>query len=76
VLFRIDRAPPRLRAISFRSLRFTVSEPATITLAVNGARVVRVVPAGAFSFRHGRVHTVRIAARDAAGNLSPTLKFP
>ena len=32
--------------------------------------------AGAFSYRHGRVRSVRIIARDAAGNLSRTLKFP
>jgi N-acetylmuramoyl-L-alanine amidase-like protein len=76
VLFRIDTRPPALRARSFRTLRFWVSEPAKVTLIVNGARVVRSVPAGAFSYRHGRVRSVRIIARDAAGNLSRTLKYP
>jgi hypothetical protein len=76
VLFRIDKTRPQLRALSFRALRFWVSEPARITLVVNGARVVRSVRAGAFSYRHGRVRTVRIVAKDAAGNLSPTLRFP
>jgi hypothetical protein len=75
VLFRIDTTPPRLRALSFSSLRFWVSEPAKVTLIVNGRRVVRSVRAGTFSYRHGRVRSVRIIARDAAGNLSPTLKF-
>ena len=53
-----------------------MSEPAKVTLIVNGARVVRTVRAGTFSYRHGRVRSVRIIARDAAGNLSRTLKFP
>jgi hypothetical protein len=74
-IFRIDTKPPRLRALSFRALRFWVSERATIRLVVNGARVVRTVPAGNFSFRHGRVRSVRVVARDAAGNLSRTLTF-
>ena len=46
-----------------------------VTLIVNGRRVVRSVRAGTVSYRHGRVRSVRIIARDAAGNLSPTLKF-
>jgi uncharacterized protein with LGFP repeats len=75
VLFRIDTTPPRLRALSFSALRFWVSEPAKVTLIVNGSRVVRSVRAGAFSYRHGRVRSVRIIARDAAGNLSRTLKY-
>jgi hypothetical protein len=76
VLFRIDTTRPRLRALSFRALYFWVSEPAKITLVVNGGRIVRSVRAGAFSYRHGRVRTVRILARDGAGNISPTLRFP
>jgi N-acetylmuramoyl-L-alanine amidase-like protein len=76
VLFRIDTRPPTLRVRSFRALRFWVSEPATVTLVLNGTRVVRSVRAGAFSYRHGSVRSVRITARDAAGNVSPTLKYP
>jgi hypothetical protein len=76
VLFRVDTKPPTLRARSFRNLRFWVSEPARVTLIVNGNRVVRSVRAGTFSYRHGHVRSVRIIARDAAGNLSRTLKFP
>jgi N-acetylmuramoyl-L-alanine amidase len=75
-LFRIDTRPPVLRALSFRTLRFRVSEPAKVTLIVNGTRTVRSVRAGTFSYRLGRVRTVRIIARDPAGNLSRTLKFP
>jgi uncharacterized protein with LGFP repeats len=73
--FRVDTKSPTLRALAFHSLRFWVSEPATIMLFVNGKRVVRTVKAGVFSYRHGRVRTVRITAKDAAGNLSRTLKF-
>jgi hypothetical protein len=76
-LFRIDTVAPVLRALSFRSLRFRVSEPATVSLTVNGKRVTRTVRAGVFSFRPGsRVRTVRIVAQDAAGNVSRTLKYP
>jgi hypothetical protein len=76
LLFRIDTKPPTLRARSFRALRFWVSEPATVTLVLNGARAVRSVHAGTFSYRHGTVRSVRISARDAAGNVSPALRFP
>ena len=72
----IDTVAPRLRAISFRGLRFAVSEPATIRLTVNGKRVVRTVRAGQFSFRGSGVRTVRIVAQDAAGNLSRPLRYP
>jgi hypothetical protein len=74
--FRIDTIAPRLRAISFRMLRFTISEAATIRLTVNGRRATRAVRAGAFSFRGANVRTVRITATDAAGNVSATLKYP
>jgi hypothetical protein len=76
VLFRIDTIAPKLSALSFRSLRFRVSEPATIRLTLNGKLVSRVVRAGAFSFRSPRVRTVRIVAQDVAGNVSRTLKYP
>jgi len=73
--FRIDTTPPRLRVISFRHLRFRVSETAVIRLTVNGRLIVRTVRAGAFSFRIAGVRTVRISARDAAGNVSRTLRY-
>jgi N-acetylmuramoyl-L-alanine amidase len=76
VLFRIDRVPPQLRALSFRRLRFRVSEAATIRLTLNGRLVTRTVRAGVFSFRAGTVRSVRIVARDAAGNVSRTLRYP
>jgi N-acetylmuramoyl-L-alanine amidase-like protein len=76
-LFRIDTVPPLLRAVSFRRLRFKVNEAASVRLTVNGRRIARTVRAGVFSLRVGsRVRTVRIAAEDAAGNLSRTLRYP
>lgn len=76
-LFRIDTVAPDLRALSFRGLRFRVSEPATVRLTLNGKLVTRTITrAGVFSFRAQRVRTVRIVAQDAAGNVSRTLKYP
>jgi hypothetical protein len=76
VLFRIDTVAPELRAISFRGLRFRVSEAATVRLTLNGKLVTRAVRAGVFSFHAARVRSVRIVAQDAAGNVSRTLRFP
>jgi hypothetical protein len=76
VLFRVDRIPPRLSALSFRRLRFRVNEASTIRLILNGKLVVRTVRAGVFSFRSSLVKSVRIVARDAAGNVSRTLRYP
>jgi N-acetylmuramoyl-L-alanine amidase-like protein len=74
--FRIDTLAPRLRPVSFRKLRFTVSEPVTVRLTVNGKRMTRAVRAGSFSFRVASVRTVRISATDVAGNVSATLRYP
>jgi hypothetical protein len=76
VPFRIDTVAPRLRAVSFRRLSFTINEPATVRLTVNGRRLTRVVRAGSFRFNATRVRTVLISATDAAGNVSETLRFP
>jgi hypothetical protein len=73
--FRIDTVAPRLRALSFPRLRFSISEAATVRLTVNGKRITRTVRAGVFSFRVARVRSVRIDARDAGGNVSRTLKY-
>jgi hypothetical protein len=75
ILFRIDRVPPRLTVLSFRRLRFRVSEAATVRLTLNGRVVTRTVRAGLFSFRSRSVRSVRIVAQDAAGNVSRTLRY-
>jgi hypothetical protein len=74
--FRVDRAAPKLRAISFRKLRFSVNEAAVVHLVLNGKRINKSVRAGVFAIRAPRVRTVRISAQDAAGNVSRLLKFP
>jgi N-acetylmuramoyl-L-alanine amidase/FlgD Ig-like domain len=74
---RVDTGPPRLRAISFRRLVFRISEPARVTLIVNGRAYVRNVRAGVFSAHVVRVvRRVVASAEDAAGNISRTLRFP
>ena len=75
VPFRIDTVAPVLRAVSWRALRFAVSEAATVRLTLNGRRFTRTVRAGSFTFRGARPRTVRIAATDAAGNVSRTLRY-
>jgi hypothetical protein len=76
-LFRIDTVAPVVRALSFRGLRFRVSEPATVRLTLNGKVVARTITrAGVFTFRAQSVRTVRIVAQDAAGNVSLALKYP
>jgi hypothetical protein len=77
VPFRVDTVSPKLRAISFRRLVFRISEPARVTLTVNGRAYVRNVRAGVFSVRVVRVvHRAVVSAEDAAGNISRTLRFP
>jgi hypothetical protein len=74
--FRIDRVAPKLRALSFRQLRFSVNEAATVHLVLNGRRINRAVRAGVFAFRGPRVRSVRIDAQDPAGNVSRRLRYP
>jgi hypothetical protein len=77
VPIRVDTVAPRLRAISFRRLVFRISEPARVTLTVNGRSYVRNVRAGVFSIPVARVvRRVVASAEDAAGNISRTLRFP
>ena len=71
----VDTTPPTLTLVDPRTLRFTLSEPATVTLLVNGANEVKNEPAGTFSVPPPKagVSTVSAQARDAAGNLSQTV---
>jgi hypothetical protein len=73
----IDTTPPRLRLVSLRRLSFRVSEPATLTLDVNGTRVVRAVRAGLVRVPFAGVPTQLTAvAVDAAGNRSKAVRSP
>ena len=68
----IDTTPPVLTLLDARTLRFSLSEPATVTVTVNGTtRIVRSAPLGAFTVPYtGAVTQVSAQAQDAAGNTS------
>ena len=74
----VDTVAPVLTLVDPARLRFTLSEPATLTLLVNGATVAKIEPAGAFNVPPPKpgVQTVSAQARDAAGNLSATVSSP
>ena len=78
LIVRLDRAAPTLRLASFRLLRFWVSEPARVTVVLNGrAHVLAIKRAGYFSVGHvGPVRVVRAYARDLAGNQSRQVRGP
>jgi N-acetylmuramoyl-L-alanine amidase-like protein len=69
---RLDRTPPVLRLISLRYLSFRLSEPARVTLVLNGrARRVDVRRPGVFHVGHrGTIRSLRAWAVDVAGNRS------
>jgi hypothetical protein len=68
----IDTAPPVLTLLDPAKLRFSLSEPATVTVLVNQrARIVQVAPQGVFTVPYtGAVVQLSAEAQDAAGNLS------
>ena len=75
--FRVDTTAPRLRALSLARLRFTLSEPARVTLTINGRRIVLQAKRGTFHVPFGGTpRRVTAVALDAAGNRSATLRLP
>jgi hypothetical protein len=68
----IDTRPPTLTVIDAQALRFSLDEPATVTVLVNGTtRVVIAEPKGVFTVPfQGSVASLSAQAQDAAGNLS------
>jgi len=76
VPLRIDRAPPVLRLASFRLLRFWLSEPARLTVVLNGRthRLTLKRP-GYFRVGHrGSVRALSAFAVDTAGNRSKIVR--
>jgi hypothetical protein len=73
----IDRVAPVLRLLSLRSARLWVSEPARVTIVLNGrTRRVTLEHRGSFAVWHrGTVRTLRAYAVDAAGNRSRTIRI-
>jgi len=76
VVVRIDRTAPVLRLASFRLLRFWLSEPAKLTVTLNGrAYKVTRKRAGYFRIGHrGSVKALTAVAADAAGNRSALIR--
>jgi hypothetical protein len=74
----IDTVPPVLTLVDLRTLRFTLSEPATVTALVNQkTRIVLAEPKGTFTLPFtGAVLEVSAEAQDAAGNLSSVVSGP
>lgn len=70
--FVVDTTPPRVRFVAGRGIRLEVSEPASLTLRVDGQLVRREVAKGGVVRIpwSGAASRVRVVARDAAGNTS------
>jgi hypothetical protein len=75
--FALDTARPTLRLVSLRELRFWVSEPAQLSVWVNGAAVPIVQDARTGYVRvpfSSGVSRVRAVASDRAANLSAVIR--
>jgi hypothetical protein len=76
VIVRIDRRPPVLRLVSFGLLKLWLSEPARVTVVLNG-RSQRFTRrrAGFFRVAHaGAVRSLSAYAVDLAGNQSRIIR--
>jgi N-acetylmuramoyl-L-alanine amidase-like protein len=72
----IDNTAPRLTLVDKATLKFTLDEPATVTLLVNQkTRIVLGEPKGTFRipYEGGAVSQISAEATDLAGNVSPVL---
>jgi hypothetical protein len=72
----IDNTAPRLTLVDKATLKFTLDEPATVTLLVNQkTRIVLGEPKGTFRipYQGGAVSQISAEATDLAGNVSPVL---
>jgi hypothetical protein len=66
----LDRTPPKVTVLSYRNLRFRLSEPATLTLVVGTQRYTRALrkPATTQFWLRTKPASYRLVAVDAAGN--------
>ena len=72
-----DSTPPKLSLVSLKPLRLRLSEDATVSLTVNGKRLLTSETAGVFSVPFaGSARRVRGVAVDAAENVSRVLAVP
>jgi hypothetical protein len=73
----LDRTPPAVTALSYRNLRFRVSEPATLTLVAGTRRFVRVLHKAATTqfWLKTKPAAYRLIAVDLAGNRT-VVRYP
>jgi hypothetical protein len=79
VAFATDTTGPRLKRVTLSPLRFTVNEPADVTVVFDGTRTVtlRRLRPGKFTFPAGGAFTsFSAAARDFAGNDGRAIRYP
>jgi hypothetical protein len=72
----LDTTAPRITVLSYRNLRFRVSEPATLTLVVGARRFTRTLkkPATTQFWLKAKPASYTLTASDAAGN-SSTVRY-
>jgi hypothetical protein len=68
----LDRTAPRITAVSYKNLRFSISEPATLTLVVGAQRYTRTLRKATTTqfWLRTKPAAYRLIATDAAGNTS------
>jgi len=74
----IDTTPPTLTLVDGPTLRFDLSEAATVTAVVNGQTISISQPRGSFTvpWAAGPVTSFTAQARDGAGNAGATVSWP
>ena len=74
----IDTTPPVLTIVDAQTLKFTLDEPATVTILVNQKkRIVRGEGKGTFTIAvQGAVYQLSAEAQDIAGNISAVVTAP
>jgi hypothetical protein len=72
----VDRAPPKVSLVSVSPLRLRVFEPVTVIATVNGREIRASKQPGVFTLAKGvTVQTLRVVARDVAGNESAPVTY-
>ena len=73
----VDRVPPSIAIVSIKPLTVRVTEPVTVIATINGRIVKAAVKPGNTKISPKTVvSTLRLVARDAAGNESAPLTYP
>jgi hypothetical protein len=72
----VDRAPPKVSLVSISPLRLRVFEPVTVIATINGREIRASKQPGVFALAKGvTVQTLRVVARDVAGNESAPVTY-